>query len=299
VRRCSKSGIDDTLHYKHDFNMWWNGAQVADFLAITDEVLLANNMLDVKFSTGETTTWARLNEMWYEGKYKFSIVDQIVNNKEAIRNLGLITSHGFMQKYDPTGVNKLKEINPGLHVWTTSYTWDPMDVGIVEDARNLIYKVGCNALIPWAVVHNDYESDKLSPPMKFRISSNACSPFKTDNGKLEITKAYYYYKQICRAGQPGMAVSKVSTSNEKIQAIAFAQNQTINPDAFIIINNGEHEVEVAIEVKGTACKEFYVFCTSDEELNFANKGKIELEKNKLNYKFPPKSATTFFGNTLR
>src|ERR1035437_750908 len=89
-----------------------------------------------------------------------------------------------------------------------------------------------SALMPWATVHNDIESDKLSPPAGVRVSGNANSPIKTNGGKVEITKAYYHFKQISRAGQAGMAVAEVSSADPQIGLIAFASNGTRNPDAF-------------------------------------------------------------------
>ena len=155
ARRWAEYGEDDTSYYHHDFNMLWPSYQIVDFLTYADDILYHNNMLDIKLACGETTTWERLFKWWnHNYSYSCNIADEIKNEPEAMKNLGLITSHGFMKKYHNKGVEILREVNPGLHAWTTSYTWDPMDHSIIEDARNLIYEVGCNALIPWAVVHN-------------------------------------------------------------------------------------------------------------------------------------------------
>jgi len=298
-RRWAEDGTDDTLFYKHDFNMLWPAHQTIDFLTYADEVLYHNGMLDVKLTNGEMTTWRRLHRWWYPTPmYAYNLAQEIKSNPEAMKNLGLITSHGFMQNYYNEGIAMLRDSNPGLHAWTTSYTWDPMNHEIVEDARNLIYNVQCNGLIPWAIVHNAYESDKLSPPMGFRQSGNADSPFLTDEGELTITKAYYYYKQICRAGQPHMNVVAVQTDHEQIQAMAFGHHITDNPDAFMILNKGEETVSVKLSITGSEYNQFEAFRTSDKEYedeNYKSLGKYTIDDNEIIYEAPPKSATTFYG----
>lgn len=298
ARRWRDDGVDDTSYYHHDFNMLWSSFQIVDFLRIIDYVLYANNMLDVSCSCGETSNWLRLHDYWYHSKVHTNIAEAIRLDAEAMKNIGLITSHGFMKKYDSEGVDILREANPGLHAWTTSYTWDPMNHEIVEDARQLIYDVKCNALIPWAIVHNAYESDKLHPPMKFRISSNACSPFLTDDGELTVTKAYYYFKQLTRAGQANTRVSRVETNNENIQALAFDGSLTKNPDAFVIINKGDVSELISIRLSGNQYKSYKVYRTSEEDHgdeDYKDAGVFKVKNSEIQYEVPAKSVTTFFG----
>ena len=133
---------------------------------------------------------------------------------------------------DPHGIELLRAARPELHAWSTSATWGDMDVEVVEEARRLIEEFGTNGLIPWAMVHNNHESDKLSPPATTRISGNANSPFFTNDGKLEVTKAYYFYKQLTRAGQAGMAVAATLNENgSPVTGIAFARGATKHPHA--------------------------------------------------------------------
>jgi hypothetical protein len=47
---------------------------------------------------------------------------------------------------------------------------------------------------------------------------------------------YYYYKQVCRAGQQGMAVAGLRSNDSLVGLIAFARNGTENPDAFLVLN---------------------------------------------------------------
>jgi len=301
ARRYTDGGYDDTTMYHHDFNMLWPPDQIVRFLKEAEKVLYHNDMLDIGLSCGETTTWERLHSNWYYGRrYMGNIAKEISDDAEAMANLGLITSHGFLNKYDSKGVDILREKNPDLHAWTTSYTWDPMDHSIIEDARNLIYGVKCNALIPWATIHNAYESDKLHPPMTFRISSNACSPFLTDDGNLTITKAYYYFKQISRAGQPHMKVARVKTDHDSLQCIAFEKAYTDHPDAFVVINKSGQSIEADISLSGTDHETFHAYRTSDKESgdeNYKPTGKFTVKHNKISYTAPAYSVTTFEGSS--
>lgn len=38
------------------------------------------------------------------------------------------------------------------------------------------------------------------------------------DGKLEVTHNYHFYKQICRAGQPGMAVAGTASDDTEVGA---------------------------------------------------------------------------------
>lgn len=296
--RWKADGGDDPEMYAHDYNIWWPYYQIVDFLKYADDVLYANNMLDVKITSGETKTWRQFHTHQNCDSVEVDIARAISLDPEAMKNLGLITSHGFLRHYDSDGVDVLRQKNPGLHAWTTSYTWGEMNVDFVEDSRRLIYDVKNNGLIPWATVHHDYESDKLSPPRDFRKSGNANSPIKTNNGEVEITKAYYYYKQISRAGQPGMRVASVDSNNDQITAIAFEHNNTLNPDAFVVINKGDNDAKIKIQVSGHEATASYLpIVTSDP--NFSDKDYEQLSiiksaGNSFTYNAPARSSTTFY-----
>jgi len=295
--RWKADGGDDPDMYAHDYNMWWPSHQIVDFIKYADDILYANNMLDVKISSGETQTWRHFHSYQNWDSVDVNIAEEISLDQEAMKNLGLITSHGFLKHYDCQGVDILKKHNPGLHAWTTSYTWGKMDVDFVEESRRLIYDVKNNGLIPWATVHHDYESDKLSPPREFRNSSNANSPIKTNDGKVEVTKAYYFFKQISRAGQPSMRVAYVNSDSEDITAIAFEKNITDNPDAFTIINNAKEDIDVKIQIQGHGQSLYLPFVTSDvgfSDRNYQELKKIESSGNIIVYKAPARSATTFY-----
>jgi len=294
-------GRDKVELYHHDYNMWWKPYQIVDFLKYGQKVLHANGMHNVKMTTGETTRWDRLHKMMnYDSVIHFP-ADLIKIDPEAMSNLGLITSHGFILReghFMSNGVDSLRQKNPNLHAWTTSCTWDGQDVNFVERAQKFIYTTKVNGIIPWAICHNDYESDKLNDPAGMRVSGNAESPFKTNDGKLEILKTYYYFKQLSRAGQPGMAVVPVSCTDSSVLAIGFHHNNTRNKDAFILMNLDQKDRPVNLRVVGCETDRFDAYITSDASFknkNYESLGTLKLKKGSLAYTIPARSAITFFG----
>ena len=297
-RRWSEDGFDSPEFYDHDYNLWWPDAQVVEFLKYARGVLDRHGLEDVGITCGETTSWRRLLNFELPDGRVMHIAQRIAEDAEALRNLSLITSHGFNRQYIVDGVDLLRSKRPELHAWTTSYTWGNMSLDIIEEARRLIYDVKCNALIPWATVHHDYESDKLSPPRDFRVSSNPNSPIKTNDGKVELTKAYYHFKQISRAGQPGMAVAHVEVADDaEVSLIAFAANGTTNPHAVIVINQSKEMRPVTLAIRGIEGRAATAFVTTDVEFadrNHEPLGTMKVQDDRLKYQAPARSVTTFY-----
>jgi hypothetical protein len=124
-----------------------------------------------------------------------------------------------------------------------------MDTTFVEMVRQNIYDAKVNALIPWATIQTDdwYGGDP-NPGTAFWVDGK---------GGYTVEPGYYLFKQLSRAGQPGMAVSSVSSADSDIQLIAFAANGTRNPDAFVIYNNGQRgSRQVRVRVSGTTAGSF-------------------------------------------
>jgi hypothetical protein len=276
--------------------MYWPDHQVVDFLRSAREVLDRHGLKDVGLTNGEPNTWGNLLTYKSKDGTVAEFAAAIRRDPQAMKNLGLITSHGFRQSYDPRAVALLREARPELHAWTSSMTWGEMNLNILEDMRQLIYKVRVNGIIPWAMVHNDYESDKLSPPGTVRVSSNANSPIKTNNGKVEITKAYYFYKHLCRYGQPRMAVADVSSDDPETGLIAFASNGTRNPDALTVLNLARTPKQVKVRVSGTTAQRFAAHVTTDVEhgnRNYEPFREFTYRNHTLEYTAPARSAITF------
>lgn len=297
--RWSKSGIDDPFHYGHDYNLFWTDDNVVDFIVSARKILDCHGLQHVGITTGEPAVWSRLFEYTPNDHIQLKYAERIANNPIAISSIGLITSHGFDyggNQFDPRAVELLQKTRPELHSWTTSCTWGEMNLEIVEQARGYIYETGNNGIIPWATVHNNLESDKLNPPRGFRISSNANSPIQTNNGILETTKAYYYFKQMSRAGRAGMKVAKVSVSgNKKVSALAWSTNGTKYPDALVIINHEFEPINVNVSLFGTKADNLRAYLTQDfGDMNYSAYNNFKFENSVIIISLPERSVITFF-----
>ncbi len=271
----------------HDFNMYWPPEQVVEFMKLLPPVLEAQGIGDVGVSPGETTNWYRFSEWGY--------ADALADDAEAVARLGLITSHGF--KGAPQGqwvgdwrslrVDTIREKRPGLHARVTSTSWSKMDIWFINEIRNNIYCAKVNGIIPWACIQRPckWVGGDPNPGTAIRVY---------DDGHYEIMPGYYFYKQVCRVGQPGMAVARVVSNDSEIGLIAFAANGTDNADAFVVLNMADHAVSLDIEVAGTDSTEFDLTRTSPVE-TYVGLGDLSLEDGKLTYEAPAGSVTTFVG----
>jgi hypothetical protein len=274
---------DDAL--SHDYNMYWPPEQVVDFLKLIPPILKAQGMEDVGIAPGETTNWYRFSEWGY--------ADAVAADWEAVARLGLITSHGFKGAprgtwygdWRSTGIDAIREKRPGLHAWVTSTSWAQMDVWFVDEIRNNIYAAKVNAIIPWAVVQRPgkWVGGDPNPGTAFRVY---------DDGHYEVLPGYYYFKQVCRVGQPGMAVAGTVSNDSEIGLIAFAANGSEHPDAFVVLNMADHPVSLEIDVLGTGATSFTAHRTSPDE-NYLALGEFRLKNCKLPYEAPAGSVTTF------
>lgn len=284
--RWPEDGTEGGLN--HDYNMYWPPEQVAEFMALIPKVVKANNLDHLTPTPGETTNWYRFSEWGY--------ADAIAGDAAATDGLGLITSHGFRGNPNPgrwygdwrsLGTDILREKRPDLHAWVTSTSWAKMDVLFVNEIRNNIYCAKVNAIIPWAAVQRPgiWVGGDPNPGCAFRVY---------DDGHYEIMPGYYYYKQVCRAGQPGMMVSRVVSNDSSIGLIAFAGNGTGNPDAFVVLNMGEGPALLNIQVTGTESQRFSVYRTKPDE-RYLHLGDMFMTDDMVAYEAPAGSVTTFYG----
>jgi len=287
--RWPEDGMDNRDYLKHDYNMYWPPKQIVDFLSFMRKTLDANGLEDVGMGPGEATYWYRFRP----------IAEAIVTDDTALKNLSLITNHGFIgssgpksrwytpDPYDNVPIAGLRARRPELHAWTTSATWGKMDVSFVETIRGHSYRTQVNGYVPWAVIqrHSQWVGGDPNPGTAFLVD---------DNGNYAVRRGYYLYKQVTRAGQPGMAVASVSSDDGNVGVIAFASNKTKNKDAFVVFNKSSERVSVETQVSGTACRTFWIYRTSDGE-NYKNLPDISSEKGAVTYDCPPQSVTTFFG----
>jgi hypothetical protein len=243
---------------------------------------------DVKVTNGEPTNWYRFS-FW-------GLPEEIAGNKAALKNLGIITSHGFyVGGYDNRwygshtnkGISYLRSMRPELHAWVTSTSWSKMDAKFVKEIWGNIYEAQVNGIIPWAGIQR--------PPLWVGGDPNpGCAIKVSEDGKYEIQPGYYFYKQVSRAGQPGMKVATTVSMDSELPVIAFASNGTKNSDSFVIINTSAKEKATDITVKGNKTTKFKVFRTDGKDEKYTYLGEMNFEGNKFVYLAPPNSVTTFF-----
>lgn len=272
-----------------DYNMWWKPEQVVSFLNLTRKYLDDNNMKSIALTPGETQNWYRF-DMWGYAR-------SIAQDKKASMNLGLITSHSFANfkeitsiyygDYRSTGIDLIQKAKPSIHAWTTSMPWGKTGgVDFIDAIYRNIYLVKCNGIIPWALVQRgtQWVGGDPNPVTAFKIN---------EDSTYTIEPAYYYYKQVCRAGQPGMYVAAVSSLDPSIELIAFSKNKTKNPNAFVLLNLSETQSNITVHLKGTTANAFYAWRTSPEE-EYKKLEQYNVQNSKIVYSAPPMSVTTFF-----
>jgi len=114
-----------------------------------------------------------------------------------------------------------------------------------------------------------------------------------ENGTYEVLRGYYYYKQISRIGQPGMAVARTFAMDSEVAVIGFARNDTKQPDAFVVVNIGTDDKRVAVKVLGAGSDTFGAWRTTDEKDRHERIGRFTLEDGTVVCEAPARSATTF------
>jgi hypothetical protein len=271
----------------HDYNMYWPPEQVVAFLKLLPPILAEHGLDDVGLAPGETSNWYRFAEYGY--------ADAIADDGEAMRNLGLITSHGFKGAergrwygdWRSLGTDVLRAKKPGLHAWVTSTSWSKMDVDFVNEIRNNITCAKVNAIIPWACIQRPgkWVGGDPNPGTAFRVY---------DDGHYEVLDGYYYFKQVSRAGQPGMAVARTVSNDGRVGLIAFGANGTDNPDAFVVLNLVDEPLALELDVRGSDHTRFEATRTGPDE-SYVDLAAFELRNGTIPYEAPARSVTTFFG----
>jgi O-glycosyl hydrolase len=273
----------------HDYNLYWPPDQVVDFLRFMRPMLDAEGLQDVGLTPGETSNWFRFAHWGY--------AHAIADDPEALAHLGLITSHGFWSAdfnrrwygdHESLGTDVLRAERPELHAWVTSTSWSQMDVNFIREIYGSIYSAKVNGLIPWAGIQR--------PPHWVEGDPNPGNAIQvSEDGTYEVRRGYYFYKQVSRAGQPGMAVAHTTSHDANVNLIAFAQGGTRHPDAFAVINTSSDEKPVEITLAGSSHTQFDAFRTADEGDRYTPLGTFAPEAGRLFYTAPPRSVTTFFG----
>lgn len=264
----------------HDYNMWWPPTLVVDFLRFMRPMMDRAGLQDVGLTPGETSNWEAFGR-WY--------AYYIYKDPVASKNLGLVTSHGFglgRQSTNSLGIDTIHLVRPDLRAWTTSMSFGRMDTTFVEMVRQNIYDAKVNAVIPWAAIQTDdwYGGDP-NPGTAFWVDTK---------GGYTVEPGYYLLKQLSRAGQPGMAVSSVSSTDTDVQLIAFAANGTRHPDAFVVYNNAQRgSRQVRVRVSGTEAGSFEGFISGFRK-RYEPLGTTPLRDGVLECTVPAQAVITFF-----
>jgi hypothetical protein len=151
-----------------------------------------------------------------------------------------------------------------------------------------IYTAKVNSITPWACIQRPakWVGGDPNPGTAFRIA---------EDGTYEVLRGYYYYKLLCRAGQPGMAVAWAMAMDSEVALIGFARNGSKHPDALVLVNIAKGNKRVAVRVKGCGSRSFDAYRTSDAGDRFASVGESMLtSEDVLDYTAPGRSATAFY-----
>ncbi|WP_167613612.1 hypothetical protein [Maribellus sediminis] len=279
--------------FGHDFNLYWPPAQVNEFVKYMPKMMKKYGLEDVGITNGEPSNWYRFVGWGY--------ADFLANDKEAVKNLGLITTHGFYNGIYGTWFGEhnsypndiLRKQRPELHTWVTSTSWANMDASFVKQIHGNIYTSKVNAIIPWAGIQRPAHWVGGDPNPGNAIQVN-------EDGNYQVRKGYYFYKQASCAGQPGMKVVRTFAMNSEIAVIGFAQDRTKNTDSFIVVNtSGEKVKKVTVEIHGSKYKQFEAFRTVDAEGYDADRykaiGTFNVSDGAVDIEMLPGSVVTFFG----
>jgi hypothetical protein len=263
----------------HDYNMWWPPTLVVDFLRFMRPMMDRAGLQDVGLTPGETSNWEAFGRWYAYYIYKDAV---------AAKNLGLITSHGFglgRQATNSLGADTVHLVRPDLRVWTTSMSFGRMDTTFLEMVRQNIYEAKVNAVIPWAAIQTaDWYGGDPNPGTAFRVDGK---------GGFTVEPGYYLFKQLSRAGQPGMAVASVASAEPNIQLVAFSSNGGEHPDAFVIFNTGDRDSRpLRVRVSGTTAKAFDGYITGSGK-NYEPLGATAVRDGVLECMAPAKAVITF------
>ncbi len=293
-RRWNQQGFTD--HAGHDYNLFWPPEQVMEFVKLMPRKLEEAGLGNVGITPGETSNWFRFGTWGY--------VEAFLSDPEALKELDLITSHGFYNgrygrwfgEHKSAGIDRLRAARPDLHAWVTSTSWSGMDAFNIKEMHGNIYTAKVNAIIPWAGIQR--------PPHWVGGDPNPGSAFTvSEDGEYRVRPGYYFYKQITRAGQPGMAVAQASAMDSELAVIAFASNGTDHPHAFIVTNINRNEQRVVIHIRGSDARAFSAFRTTKSpdaedpdhiDESYVSLGDFQVEDGVIVMDAPAGSVTTFF-----
>lgn len=270
----------------NDYNMYWPPDQITDFMTWMRGQMDHFGLQHVGLCPGEATSW--VSSFW-DGHLPAVTLDKVARS-----NMALATSHSF---WGPTSINidmirtqeaRYRTGRDTLHAWTTSISWKKMNTDFLTYYYHEIYDAKVNAIIPWAAVQvRNGWIGSIDP-------NPGCAISVDSSGTYTVNEGYYYYKQVSRAGMPGMKVVKTFSSEKDIYLIGFSQGRSQYADSFVIINNSDTPREIPVYIRNSSCNRFEVFRTSPDE-NFIALGSVKSKNNWITVELPAKSVVSCFG----
>lgn len=301
--RWPADGTDGNIGHGHDYNMYWPPELVTEYVTYLRGRMDAEGLGMVGVTNGEPTNWFRFSTWGYS--------DYFYNDEDALQNLGLITSHGFYSggynnrwfgPHTSQGIALLREKRPMLKAWVTSTSWSNMDAKNIKEIHGNIYDSQVNGIIPWSGIQRpeQWVGGDPNPGSAFTVR---------EDGSYEVRRGYYFYKQVSRAGQPGMAVARTMSMDSQVAVIAFASNGTKNADAFVVVNWGEEDKKISVKISGIGADTYKAFMTTEGDRdgdgkligngkNYVSYGNHKLEQSTLLFDAPKGSVISFFGNIM-
>ncbi len=265
---------------RHDYNMYWHSSVVAEFMPLLRRMLNHHGMADVHPTPGETTSWERFATWGYAWA--------LAEHAEGLKSMGLITSHGFGSggAFTSVGVDLLRLKRPDLKAWTTSMTWGRMDATFLSYVHAQIYKVGVNAVIPWACIQTDtWVGGDPNPGTAVRVDRK---------GGYSVEPGYYYYRHASRLGQRGMAVAEVRCEEPEVGLVAFASAGTSHPDGFLIFNTAAGRRDMVVRIYGSRFLAFEAYETEPGAL-WRRLGRHQVRNGEIWISLAPNSVVSFQG----
>jgi len=297
--RWPRDGKSGNIGHGHDYNMFWPPELVVEFVKYLRDRMDAEGLGMVGVVNGEPSNWFRFSTWGY--------ADAFYRDEEALQKLGMVVSHGFYSggyqnrwfgPHTSQGIALLRQKRPMLKAWVTSTSWSNMDAKNIKEMHGNIYDSQVNGIIPWAGIQR--------PPQWVGGDPNPGSAFTVhEDGSYKVRKGYYFYKQITRAGQPGMAVARTMSMDSQIAVIGFSSNNSKNPDAVVVVNWSNWDKKVSLKISGSNSSKFEAFMTTegdrdkDEKLigngvNYQGTGEYNLEYDMIVFEAPKGSVITFF-----
>ncbi len=290
--RWPSHGEDPNIGDGHDYNMYWPPELVAEMVIYLREKLDQAGLNEVGVTNGEPSNWYRFSTWGY--------ADVLYDNEEALNSLGIISSHGFYSggyrnrwfgPHTSQGIDLLRTKRPDLHAWVTSTSWSNMDAKNIKEMHGNIYSSKVNGIIPWAGIQRPthWVGGDPNPGSAFTVH---------EDGSYEVRRGYYFYKQVTRAGQPGMKVVRTWCMDSQLAVIGFAAGETANDNSLVIVNWSEYDKTISLKINGTDAGSFRYYTTNDKgdlgKKRYYDEGTITMNNEKLVVTIPAGSVMTFF-----